>query len=38
MSLYVPVERADEAKELLGVAGEDHKDVQGDKRGQTLEG
>ena len=38
MSLYVPVERADEAKELLGVAGEDHEDVQGDKGGQTLEG
>jgi len=38
MSLYVPVERADEAKELLGVSGEDHEDGQEDKGGQTLEG
>jgi hypothetical protein len=38
MSLYVPVERADEAKELLGLTGEDLEDVQGDKGGQTLEG
>lgn len=38
MSLYVPVDRADEAKELLGMTGEDHESVQLEERGQTLEG
>jgi hypothetical protein len=39
MSLYVPLDRADEAKELLGVAGEDHENGQSNEEGeQTLEG
>ena len=38
MSLYVPVDRADEAKELLGMTGEDHENVQLEEGGQTLEG
>lgn len=38
MSLYVPVDRADEARELLGMTGEDHEDVQLEEGEQTLEG
>lgn len=36
MSLYVPTERAEEARRLLGVArDEDHADHKDDERGQT---
>ena len=36
MSLYVPVDRAEEARQLLGVDGaEDHKGIQNGEGGQT---